>query len=617
MGEPTTGRRTPVTWSIWEGRPLILIGKGVVAINTTPQTAAPTTRAEALEQWMKRTQEILAYRSIRGQTFSQLYNLLRTKRLAEIALANVLRNAGARTAGVDGITREDLKSEGRRRQLVEEINRELCGKTYRPRPVRRVYIPKDNGDKRGLGIPTIKDRVVQEMLRLILEPIYECKFYAHSYGFRPYRSAHQAAMRLKFLIGRHGYNIAIEGDIRKCFDRIHHAQLLGILRKTIKDERVVKVIAQMLTAGVMEDGAWQATEEGTPQGGIVSPLLANIYLNELDRYIAAKWDWVNRHEKERQRQRKSATSCYIVRYADDFVIAVKGTMAQAEQIKADVARYLAQELHLELSAEKTLITEVTKGFDFLGFNIRRYGKVTLVTPSRKAMEKFRTKVKAKAEEGFAAGAAAGIVHLNRFLLGWGMYYRRVSSGRHFQKCDHYVWWRVFRTTYQKSGRKVPVRQHYMAHYIPYRYDIRVGNRRHKGRNYGAWADAAHTKAHIVMRLTFIPIRYAWVHPQLNPYVPAERQELERVVGTLEPPPDRLPGPSYNSEYGLEWPAIRREVLQAAGHRCQMCNRRIMGRDAHVHHRTKLKDLKRKQANLVDNLVALCAPCHSKAERGLP
>ena len=588
----------------------------MVAINTTPQTAAPTTRAEALEQWMKRTQEILAYRSIRGRTFSQLYNLLRTKRLAEIALTNVLRNAGARTAGVDGITRKDLESEVSRAQLVEEINRGLCSKTYRPRPVRRVYIPKDNGDKRPLGIPTIKDRVVQEMLRLVLEPIYEARFYAHSYGFRPFRSAHQAAMRLKFLIGRQGYNIAIEGDIRKCFDRIHHDRLLSILRKTIKDERIVKIIAQMLEAGVMEDGAWQVTEEGTPQGGIVSPLLANIYLNELDRYVAARWDWLTESEKERHRRQKSVPACYIVRYADDFVVLAKGTREQAEQIKAEVAQFLALELLLELSAEKTHITDVTRGFDFLGFNIRRYDSKTLVTPSQKAMQKFRAKVKTKAEEGFANGAMAGVIHLNCYLVGWGMYYRRVSSARHFSKCDDYVWWRVFRTTYRKSGSKLTGRQYYKAHYIPYRYDARLRNRRHGGRNYGVWADAAHTKAHIVMRLTFISIRYARLHPQLNPYVPEERQQLEKVVGNLEPPPDQLPGPIWNPDYGIEWPTIRREVLLAAGYRCQMCNQHIMGRNAHVHHRTKLRHLKRKQANLVDNLVALCPSCHSKAERGL-
>jgi len=585
----------------------------VVAIDTTP--TAPATREQSLRQWLKRTQETLAYRSIQGRKFNRLFNLLRTKRLVEVALDNVLANTGAKTAGVDGVTRKELADAQSRTLLIEEINRELCSKTYQPRPVRRVYIPKSNGDQRPLGIPTIKDRVVQEMLRLILEPIYEARFYAHSYGFRPFRSAHHAAVRLKFLIGKQGYTVAVEGDIRKCFDRIHHDKLLDILRKTIRDERIIRIIRELLTAGVMEDGAWQVTDEGTPQGGIVSPLLANIYLNELDQFVAAKWDRLSDWTKRRH-CKHSAIPCYIVRYADDFVILVRGTLEQGEQIKAEVAEFLTQELHLELSTEKTLVTDVKQGIDFLGFTIRKYRRVTLITPSHKAMKKFRAKVKEKVQQYFWLGDVEGIAHLNRFLIGWGMYYRRVSSARQFRQADYYVWWRVFRTTRRLGSSKVSVRQFCQAHYIPYRHDIRAQNRWHSGKNYGAWADAAHTKAYIVTNLAFLSIRYVRYHPQLNPYVPAERQELERKVGVLDPPPDQLTGPIFNPDYGPEWATIRREILRVAGHRCQMCNRHISGKEAHIHHRTKLKGQQRRQANLLENLVALCPTCHSKERRGL-
>lgn len=208
------------------------------------------------------------------------------------------------------------------------------------------------------------------------------------------------------------------------------------------------------------------------------------------------------------------------------------------------------------------------------------------------------------------------MHLNRFLIGWGMYYRRVSSARQFRRADHYVWWRVFRTTRRLGNSKVSVRQFCQAHYIPYRYDIRAQNRWHNGKNYGAWADAAHSKAFIVTNLAFLSIRYVRYHPQLNPYVPAERQELERKVGVLDPPPDQLTGPIFNPDYGPEWATIRQEILRVAGHRCQMCNRHISGKEAHIHHRTKLKGQQRRQANLLENLVALCPTCHSKERRGL-
>jgi hypothetical protein len=175
------------------------------------------------------------------------------------------------------------------------------------------------------------------MLRLILEPIYESKFYRLSFGFRPYRSTHHAALELHWLMSRHGYNVVVEGDIRKCFDRVQHNTLLNILRRTIKDGRVIHLVGQLLKAGVMEDNAWHISDEGTPQGGIVSPLLANVYLNELDWYIAAKWDLLIRPERDKRRRINTACPIYIVRYADDFVIAIKGSLEKGEAIKQEVA----------------------------------------------------------------------------------------------------------------------------------------------------------------------------------------------------------------------------------------------------------------------------------------
>ncbi len=587
-------------------------------MNTTPEVERleeSKTRLESLYRWTKRTQEVLAHRSLKGLTFDRLYNLMRSKRLTTVALDRVLKNDGARTAGVDGITKGDLNTEESRARLVDELNQELCVKTYKPQPVRRTYIPKANGEQRPLGIPTIKDRVVQEMLRLILEPIYEARFYPHSYGFRPFRSTHHAALRIKDLIGKRHYNIAIEGDIRKCFDRIHHLKLLKILRRTIRDERIIRLVKDLLKAGVMEDGAWQVSDEGTPQGGIVSPLLANIYLNELDWFIHAKWGGFS--DAERQRLlRRGAFRCFIVRYADDFVVMVKGTMEQAMQLKAEIADFLETELHLELSEAKTLITPVEQGIDFLGFRIRKYQRVTLITPSPKAMSRFREKVKQRVWEGFSTQNDAGAIeHLNKYLVGWAMYYRRVSSSRAFRQADHYVWWRVFRTSHRLRNPKLKAGQHYKAHYIPYRYDIRRVNRKHRCKNYGCWADKAHTTAYIVVTLNFFPIRYVSFHPQLNPYVPEERAILEKRVEELTLPPNlEPPGPMVHSEYGSEWSTLRKAVLEQSGYRCWQCGKPIRGRKAHVHHCIRLKSFKnRRQAHFLENLVALCPGCHQKAE----
>ncbi len=594
----------------------------MVAINTTPvyEDNHTGSRAESLERWIKRTQEVLAHRSLQGRTFSRLFNLVRTKRLVEVALDHVLGNDGANTAGVDGVTKTSLNANnGQPRQaLIDGLWKELCAKTYRPSPVRRVYIPKSNGDRRPLGIPTIKDRTVQEMLRLLLEPIYEAKFYSHSYGFRPFRATHHAAIRIKDLIGKRGYTVAIEGDIRKCFDRIHHGKLLQILRRTIKDERIIKMVKDMLQAGVMEDGAWQVTDEGTPQGGIASPLFANIYLNELDQFIAAKWATLPDKEKQKRRYWKTALPCFIVRYADDFVVMVDGTMEQAAQLKVEIAAFLAEELHLELSEEKTLVTPVEQGIDFLGFHIRKYRQATLIIPSRKAIARFKEQVKLRAWIGFSDNDAAGITMLNRYIIGWGQYYRRVSSARAFKSLDHYVWWRVMKTTYRLrvvKGKRT-FAQHHKLHAIAYRFDINVKNRKRKGKHYGAWADAAHEHAYIVVRLAFLPIVYVQFHKQLNPYVPEERLVLERQRALTALLADLARNePTVNKDYGPEWNTARQKKLADAGYKCERCGRPIRGRSAQVHHQNPLKQAKkRSQAHLLENLISLCPRCHARTER---
>lgn len=473
--------------------------------------------------WLNRTQELLAFRSRQGKTFGRLSDLLRCRRLWDAAIAIVLSNKGARSAGVDGKSARSYVSYESRWALRDEIMTEIKARRYRPSPVKRVYIKKPNGELRPLGIPTIKDRVVQEALKLILEPIYECKFHAHSYGFRPFRSAHHAAERVRRLIGRWNYNWAIEGDISKCFDCIDHDILLGLVKRTITDGRVIYLLKVMLRSGVLDGSNFYVSELGTVQGGVVSPLLANIYLHELDMFVAGRYEHLSPHFR-----RKCLVPLFICRYADDFVILVKGTAKQAEDVKCDVGRFLEGTLKLRLSPEKTLITSVYDGFDFLGFNIRKYsrgkGYVTLTVPSKKSVERFKVKTRDIIDNLLPLDLELGIRKLNLLISGWGSYFRRVSSSRVFSSLDHFIWWRVFRRC-KKLLKASCSRAFYLQNYISFRYDIHHSFRKHaRQKHFGVWVDKG--KAVIVRRLAFFNISYVSPFPQLNPFFANERMQLE-------------------------------------------------------------------------------------------
>jgi RNA-directed DNA polymerase len=346
-------------------------------------------------------------------------------------------------------------------------------------------------------------------------------------------------------------------------------------------------------------------------------LLANIYLNELDWFIHQKWMGLEAKVRVGRRYHKTAVPCHITRYADDFVVMVKGTCEQAEQLKAEIAEFLQQELHLELSAEKTVITPVETGFDFLGFTIRKYSKVTLITPSKKAVQRFKDKVTEVAWQTFNMDEVTAIIFLNRIITGWGMYYRRVSSARTFRKLDQFIWWRVFRTAYRLHHRRgEKFAQFAVRHRVAYRFDINAKNRERAGAHFGVWADGEHQQAYLITGLRFIPIRYVQLHPQLNPYHPDERAKLESLRGLnehlAELEQDAL---KITDEYGPEWNVIRSAVLAEAGYKCERCGRSVQGQTAHVHHVIPLKRSKsRQQANLRENLVCLCPSCHAHIER---
>lgn len=337
-------------------------------------------------------------------SFTGLVEAMSAKATIVTAIHNIKANKGANTPGVDGVKiRNYLQS--REDWVINDIQNAF--RHYEPRFVRRKYIDKPGKkEKRPLGIPTIRDRIVQECMRIILEPIMEAQFYEHSYGFRPMRDTKMALERITGTVHQNGYFWIVEGDISKCFDRIDHNILLKRLyHMGVKDKRVLLIVKAMLKAGIM--GECEINEEGTPQGGILSPLLANVYLDILDEYVAKQWinKSVHTHYRDQSikmtalRKRSNLIPGVLVRYADDFVI-VTDSKAHAAFWKERVGTFLRERMKLELSAEKTLITDVRKRYvQFLGFEYKvvpgksRKGYIPRTIPNRTRLERKVEEIK--------------------------------------------------------------------------------------------------------------------------------------------------------------------------------------------------------------------------------
>jgi group II intron reverse transcriptase/maturase len=501
--------------------------------------------ASAVEdrRWLLNEQRKLYQRSWTepDYAFRELWGLITDPHNFRCALRRVAGNRGRRTAGADGKTVRQIIASGPDR-FLEQLRLDLRQRSFKPSPVRRVRIPKGDkpGESRPLGIPTVADRVVQAAMKNIMEPIFEAGFYPNSYGFRPGRGVHGALEHLRVLLMPAprwrpkserlcSYQIAIEGDIKGCFDNIDHHGLMNRVRQKIADPKLNRLIVAFLKAGILSEGQFLRSETGTPQGGILSPLLANIALGVIEeRYERQAWPRQkptlmtdrgtirDRSNNNRAKDRRKGKPVIIpIRYADDFILLVSAppgpnrlerALALAQQEKSNLAQVLKDRLGLELSPTKTLITPVTEPLRFLGHHVRllkhpSYGWISNAMVPKDRSQRLRERIKSLFDiDTRFTSLQDSLEKLNPILRGWGHFYRFARGAKTvFGDIDHYVWQTIYRWI-RKKHPKTPVR------YLIARYGFR-----RPGRRSVDWQDH-HCQAFQLSSLKVERFNLAWMRP---------------------------------------------------------------------------------------------------------
>jgi RNA-directed DNA polymerase len=516
--------------------------------------------------------------------FHDLYALLCDKDWLLLAHDYVAQNAGSKTAGCDGITMTEFDADLENNLL--QLQQALKLGTFEACPARRVYIPKKDGKKRPLGIPTIRDRIVQEAIRMILEPIYEADFSQYSFGFRPNRRTMDAIKCITWSVQeRKKYFWIIEGDISAYFDTINHRKLIKLLKRRISDVKLIHLLRKFLKSGVMERKLFTDTKLGTPQGGIISPLLANVYLHELDKYME-KYTALPQKEKSARRQQGQANFTYV-RYADDFVLLCNGNKAQAAAMKEELQQFLAQALRLNLSMEKTKVTHLDDGFDFLGFCVQRVmghnGMKTKVDIAKKSLRKHLETIQtATSSTTHEDSPTIKIKALNRIIAGWCRYFQYTSrTAKRFGYLEHLTFWRL-------------------AHWLGRKYHLSMPQVMSTFNQGDSLGDG---QTRLLRHSSFTTQQYKERFLKPNPYTTQERIEREE-----------LPETSFwiGTEARPGWYDTRQAVLNRDNYTCVVCKQMFRSYDLQVDHVRPYRSFKRPvDANNPRNLWTLCIECHKR------